>query len=266
MRIKLMWVMVLALGVAAGAGAQTVVFSETFSVPDFANLNGNPTFDHPWNISSGGPGPDIVSGQLVSYTGVLWDSGVLTEPFSLDPGTEVISIEFDLTVNTIGTASDFFGVQIFDDTFFGGINLFLNTSAAVDDVTLDAFDNAIGFDTTSFGGPGGFVAGTSYEVTAVFQNGNSLDGAISIIATSGPGGDVLNNFPFSLNVDADQMAPIEGIGLVCSEGVTLDNLTITTGGSAVVPATNAWGQTALLAMVVLAAFGAARRLRMPRGA
>jgi len=249
----------LALSIGQTAAAQTVVFSETFTGADQANMSGFYNFDHDWFFSSSGPGPDVISGVLVTYLGTLWDSGVMNDPYSIDPGTEDVTVEFDFTVNSIGTGGDFFILQLFDDILDGGINMFINTSAAFDDVVIEAFDNSIGYDVSFFGGPGAFTAGTSYHFTGLFQNGNSLDCTISIIATGGPGGDVVNGQAISLGVDAGTMGPIRSLGFACSEGLTFDNLTITTSPqAAAMPATNRLGG-AFLAFALAMTAGIALR-------
>jgi len=244
------------------ATAQTVVFSETFTGPDQSNMNGNFTFDNDWGFSSSGPGPDVVSGVLGTFNGTLWDAGVLGNSYNIDPGSETVTIEFDLIVLSVGSIADFFAVQLFDDISNGGINIIFNTSASSNDVLIEAFDNSIGFDFAALGGPGSFVAGTAYHFTGVFQNGNSLDGTISIIATAGPGGDVLNSQSISLSVDAATMTPVRRMGLAGSEAILFDNLTITTSPPPAVPSTRWPGATVLMLLMIVAA-GSALRLRRP---
>lgn len=235
------------------AGAQTVIFSETFSVADIPLLNGSINLDNDWFISSSGPGPSITSGALVSQQGNTWDSGILNDPYTLDPGAEPFTIEFDLTVNTVGGVSDAFILQIFDDVSFGGITIYLTTNNTFADVTIGAFDNAFAADLTTLGGMGAFVAGTTYHFTGLFFDGNSLDGFISIEAVSGPGGDILTNAPISLAVDASDMGPIRTGGLTSSEAITFDNWTITTGTTIPMPATQNVGLVILLIAIVLCA-------------
>lgn len=227
------------------ATAQTVIFSETFSVPDTALLNGVVNLDNQWFFSSSGPGPAIVSGAMVSQQGVTWDAGMLVDAYTLEPGLLPFIVEFDITVNTIGTFNTF-GVQFFDDDGFGGLDIFIRTDGASGgELSIGAYDSDFNSDEDTINGAS-FVAGTTYHFFAMIDYIGTLDGFVSITATSGPGSDIVNSAFFSLAVDAENTAPLGQAGFVSSEGVTFDNLTVTVVGTPAMPVSGAPGAFALL--------------------
>jgi len=241
-----------------------VIYTETFTGADDQSST-TIDVDHTWSVMANVAelsGNAMIEG-LESY--VIMD---LTTDLSVNHASDTVVFEGDFTVTTLSTG-EVVAIGMTSITEFGGPRyaIAVNLTSSGAPLTVVVSDG-ITSPTVDFGTPGSLVAGTTYHVTAEFAPGaTDTTCTVSMIATAGPGTDIVNGassaLPATLDSNTGPFHPTF-VGADDAASFAFDNLVISASPTvATVPTANGIAITSLVAIVILSGIAKVARARRP---